>query len=124
MTLRLVRRWDEFLPKISYRKLPQKRRGIYVLYSRQANNFDVVYIGMASFDMRRRLRSHEKRKKGWTHFSAYEVWPNITREEIRELEGLFRHIYRRDGRANALNRQKRFKALKSLREPALSKWKD
>ena len=36
----------------------------------------------------------------------------IREEEIRELEGLFRQIYRRDGRANSLNKAKSFKELK------------
>ncbi|GAF97179.1 unnamed protein product, partial [marine sediment metagenome] len=32
----------------------------------------------------------------WTHFSIFEVWENITENEIKELEGLFRQIYRKD----------------------------
>jgi hypothetical protein len=47
----------------------------------------------------------------WTHFSVFEVWDNIRMEEIKELEGLFRHIYKEDTRANKLNRQRGYKRL-------------
>ena len=33
---------------------------------------------------------------------------------VRELEGLFRHIYRHDTTANALNRQKSFKLMRQV----------
>ena len=61
--------------------------------------YDVVYVGMATQGIRGRLESHVKRKGDlWTHFSAFEVWDNIRDEEIVELEGLFRHLYRKDSR--------------------------
>jgi hypothetical protein len=53
--------------------------------------------------------------KLWTHFSMYAVWPNVTEAEIAELEGLFREIYRKDKRANALNRQRRCRQLQNVR---------
>jgi hypothetical protein len=43
------------------------------------------------------------------------VWPNITEAEITELEGLFREIYRKDKRANRLNRQKRYRKIQNVR---------
>jgi hypothetical protein len=68
--------------------------------------------------IRARLKAHanSKRKRNlWTHFSAFIVWPNITEAEIRGLEGLFREIYRKDKRANALNRQRRCRQLQNMR---------
>jgi hypothetical protein len=81
--------------------------------------YDVVYIGMACgrSGIKSRLRSHRRsKKKGalWTHFSAFEVWPNIREEEIAELEGLFRQIYRKDTRANTINQQRSFKKLRKV----------
>jgi hypothetical protein len=73
-----------------------------------------------------RLRSHarsERKKELWTHFSVFEVWDNITETEVAELEGLFRHIYRKDTRANRVNRQRSFKKLRTVRENQLRKWK-
>jgi hypothetical protein len=82
-------------------------------------HFNVVYIGMAAAGkrggMRGRVNQHRKKKKGlWTHCSFFEVWDNIREEEIRELEGLFRQIYRRDGKANSLNKARSFKKLRSV----------
>ncbi len=74
--------------------------------------------------IRGRLRVH-RRKKGklWTHFSAFEVRDNVSEEEVKELEGLFRHIYRKDTRANKLNRQKAFKKLNTVRrDTKKEKW--
>jgi hypothetical protein len=86
--------------------------------------FDVVYVGMAdgSAGIRARLKTHansKRKRKLWTHFSMYAVWPNITEAEIAELEGLFREIYRKDKRANALNRQRRCRQLQNVR---VRKW--
>jgi hypothetical protein len=91
--------------------------------------YDVVYVGMAKAGryggMRGRLSSHSKslkKARHWTHFSVFEVWDNIREEEVAELEGLFRHIYRHDGQANALNIQRGYKKLKTLRNNKLSDW--
>lgn len=97
-------------------------RGIYALHRHQPriNKYDVVYVGMADGGMgvRSRLKAHansKRKRRMWTHFSAFEVWPNITQAEIAELEGLFREIYRKDKRANVLNRQKRYRKLQKVR---------
>lgn len=98
-------------------------RGIYALLDNRpmkSKTYNVVYIGMANArgGIRSRLNSHarSKRKRDkWTHFSFFEVWPNITENEIQELEGLFREIYRRDARANSLARQKGYKKLKKVK---------
>jgi len=119
--LRLIKRCAEFCEKEDIRHIPPRTRGIYVLFKKlpRLNKFDVVYIGMAGGEkagIRGRLGSHRRRKGDmWTHFSAFEVWDNIREEEIRELEGLFRHIYRRDRQANRLNRQRGFKKLVKIR---------
>jgi hypothetical protein len=109
-------------------KLPPGLRGLYVLYRYRPRigRYDVVYVGMASQgSIRGRLKSH-RRKKGalWTHFSLFEVWDNIRDEEVTELEGLFRHIYRKDTRANRLNLQRSFKKLKRISDKDFQLWKE
>ena len=78
----------------------------------------MVYVGMAwagrRGGIRGRLARHAAAKEGWTHFSVFEVWDNIRNEEVAELEGLFRQIYRRDQRANRLNAQRSFKKMKRI----------
>jgi hypothetical protein len=129
--LKLIKRCAEFRPKEEIRLVPHRTRGIYALLHHRPSlksKYDVVYIGMAGgakSGVRGRLRAHEKseRKKGlWTHFLVFEVWDNITREEVEELEGLFRHIYRKDDLANKVNRQRSFKKFKRVRTNNLRKW--
>ena len=83
--------------------------------------YDVVYIGMArggKSGIKNRLSAHEKRiGDKWTHFSLFEVWPNVGQAEVEELEGLFRHVFRRDTKANRLAVQKGFQKLRSVRQP-------
>jgi hypothetical protein len=79
----------------------------------------VVYIGLADVSVRRRLRAHKRRKGSeWTHFSVFEVWDNIRQDEIAELEGLLRHIYRFDFHANRLNLAKGYNKLGDVRRQA------
>jgi hypothetical protein len=68
-------------------------------------------------------RATQKGRKIWSHFSLFEVWDNIDEAEIAELEGLFREIYRKDKRANRFNRQKKCKAIQTVREDDFSNWK-
>jgi hypothetical protein len=129
--LKFIKRCVEFCPKTEIKNIPPNTRGIYaLLYERpKIKKYDVVYIGMArgrQAGIRGRLRSHaESKKKGhlWTHFSAFEVWDNITEAEVAELEGLFRHIYARDTRANRVNQQKHFKKLKNVCTKSPKEWK-
>ena len=75
--------------------------------------------------LRGRLMSHARSKrkgKLWTHFSVFAVWDNIRDEEIRELEGLFRYIYRKDSAANSLNIQRGFKRARRIRDNNLRNW--
>jgi hypothetical protein len=133
--LRLIKRVAEFKPKEELKLLPRMLRGVYVLYMKRnvhgREKFDVQYVGMATAGKRRglrgRLESHAKSKrkgKLWTHFSIYQVWENIRSEEVAELEGLFRHIYRKDSRASALNIQRGFKQVRRVRQNNLKAWQD
>ena len=45
----------------------------------------------------------------------FVVWENIRDEEIGEMEGLFREIYRKDKRANKFNKQGKFKKIQNVR---------
>ena len=124
--LRLVKRSVEYVSKEVLSELPRKLRGIYVLYDRRNVNgsekYRVVYVGMAAAGRRggikgrllRHAQSQRKREQ-WSHFSAFIVWDNIRDDEIAELEGLFRHIYRDDPAANKLNVQKGFKKARHVR---------
>jgi hypothetical protein len=86
------------------------------------HHYEVVYVGMATRGgIRGRLRSHRRTKRElWSHCSLFEVWDNIRDEEIAELEGLFRHLYRHDSAASALNKQRSFKAMKRVERITLS----
>lgn len=124
---RLIKRIAEYKPKDEVDLVPKSRRGIYVLFRQvtSAEQYDVVYVGLSRTGMRARLRTHRRsRSKArlWTHFSVFEVPEDVSDERIAELEGLFRQIYRRDSRANALNRQGTHAPLKRLRVQDLSSW--
>ena len=93
-------------------------RGIYVLYCTRASDNpkiphrNVVYVGMSAKGVKGRLRAHRKQKgELWDMCSVFAVWPNIREEEIRELEGILRHIYRFDPSAQQLNTQGRYQKL-------------
>ena len=108
--------------------MPRYTRGIDVLY-KYGHHFDsnnVVYVGMAGGDsagVRGRLQKHKISKwDAWTHFSVYQVWDNIREEEVQELEGPFRHLYRYDHRAIKVNRQRGFKKLVQIRSDWFDNW--
>jgi len=63
------------------------------------------------------MRRHEQVKRGWTHFTVFEVHDNITREEIKELEGLIRYVYRLDSHANKHNVQLTFRPFNKITIP-------
>ena len=54
----------------------------------------------------------------------FEVWENIRDDEIIELEGLFRHFYKKDPRASRLNVQRGFKKIRWVRNNDLASWDD
>jgi hypothetical protein len=127
--LRLIKRCIEYIPVEDILRFPRGIRGIYVLYKHHPgiDKYDVVYVGMTNAGegggVRARLRRHKKRKSGlWTHCSVFEVWDNIRDDEVIELEGLFRHIYHLDSKANGLNLQRRFKKLIQVRDPDIDNW--
>jgi hypothetical protein len=93
-----------------------------VLYRQKPpEQVEVAYIGVAGIGnltrggIRSRLRSHVKRKPGWTHFSFFEVHDNVTGDEIRELEALLLSIFRHDRRIQLSNKQAGSKKLYQLR---------
>jgi hypothetical protein len=121
----LIARLAEYLSKDEADKLPPKRQGIYALFRKRASAYDVVYVGLSIKGIRARLRAHRrdrKKTKVWTHFSVFEVTAGTTPEQIAELEGLFRQIYRRDTQANRLNVQRTHGPLRRLRQNDLSTW--
>ena len=127
--LRLIKRFAEYICEKDIDNLLRGLRGIYVLYYKSQGNkiYDVVYVGMSRSGhrggIRSRLRSHRKKKEGlWTHCSVFEVWDNIRDDEVIELEGLFRHIYRLDSRANELNIQKGFRKLRQIKVKDVNGW--
>ena len=121
--MRLIKSVLEYLPRGDWPTIDAEVRGFSVLYNhrkRRGNddNFDFVYVGMAQNNVRGRLKNHAnswKKWGEWTHFSVFEVWDNISPQEIGELEGLFRHLYRWDSKANSLNIQRSYKPLQRLR---------
>ncbi len=124
--LRLIKNATEFCEKSKVSSVPSYTRGIYVLYKRRGDNFNVVYIGMAAgprASIRRRLYKH-RRTKGdlWSHFSVFQVWENIREEEVKELEGLFRHLYKKDSRANKLNKLRSYKHLNRITSKSFDDW--
>jgi len=127
--LRLIKNSIEYCEKTDWPDIPTKTRGIYVLfkYARRTGAFNVVYVGMAAGEkagVRGRIKSHYEKKAGlWTHFSIFEVWDNIQEEEVKELEGLFRHIYADDARANKLNILRTYKKLNQIESAWFDNWK-
>lgn len=119
----LFKRSFEFVPKEEVCTLPPRMRGIYVLYEAVPakdgkDQMNVVYVGMARGEKsgaKGRLIQHCAKKSDlWSHCSVYEVWDNIPPKQVEELEGVFRHLYRRDAVANKLNRQKAYAPLTKL----------
>jgi hypothetical protein len=120
----------EFVPKEQSKNIPTNTRGIYaLLHKRNHDRFDVVYVGMSGYGKEAgiyaRLDSHKKSKRlgsKFTHFTLFEVHDNITAQEVRELEGLFRHMYRKDSRANKYNKQLCHKPFRKVLGPE-KRWK-
>ena len=123
---RFIKRCAQWVPKSNVHLVPGGTRGVYALLRLRprVKKYDVDYIGMAaSGGIRSRLRSHKKSQtKIWSHFSIFQVWENVGEEEVQELEGLFREIYRKDRRANRFNKQKKCRKIRDVRVDDLSKW--
>ena len=103
--LRMFKSVEEFTPKEDL-KLKGGIRGLYVLYKRVRQKYEVVYVGKSETNIRTRLRDHARDKElrnKWDYFSVFEVHNNISDEEIRELENLILFIYRKDPHTNPRN---------------------
>ncbi len=124
--LGLVKRFAEFEFKDNVHKIPGHCRGLYVLYKNVGiGNFDVVYVAKATRGFKRRLKAHvksERKRDQWTHFSVYEVQPEVSNQQIAELKGLLRHVHRKDSRASALNIQRSFRQMK-IAKTELDNWR-
>jgi hypothetical protein len=125
--LRLIEKQAELISKADIDVLPKAMRGIYVLYCTQDSgnvkrpHRNVVYVGMSATGIKGRLRAHRKNKgELWDTCSVFVVWPNIREEEIRELEGILRHIFRFDPNAQQLNTQGRYQKLTSTKKIEMS----
>ena len=117
-------------------EVPLKTRGIYVLYMTSGDKMKessrdkmkVVYVGMSAGEktgIRGRLNDHykaESKVDRWTHFSVFEVWPNVPAQQIEELEGLLRQIYSRDKEAIKLGKQKKHAPLAAIRRKSAKDW--
>jgi hypothetical protein len=117
--MRLIKSALEYRPLDELKDVPTDIRGIYSLYKKRGAHYDLVYIGMSGKDgrVKSRLKKHRESKATyWSHFSYYEVWDNISDQEISEMEGLFRQLYRFDRRANRLNKQVTHRALVRVRK--------
>jgi hypothetical protein len=68
--------------------------------------------------VRGRLRSHDKNRSDWTHYSFFEVHDNVGREDIREIEALLLAIFRHDPRIGLENKRRGSLALRTLRGAA------
>jgi len=130
--LRFFKRCAEWLPRSEIRTIPKNTRGIYTLLKKTGKDkYQVLYVGMSggnkAHGIHYRLSSHTKSKRKnktkWDYFSFFEVWDNIPFSEVKELEGLIRHIYRKDKTVNILNRQRRFKKFIDVRDNKLKNWK-
>jgi hypothetical protein len=105
---------------------------MYVLYSdrslKSTKKFEVFYIDVGGVKkdvksgIRARIRTHDKLKEDWTHYSFFEVHDKISREEILELEGLFLRIFRHDSRVKLENVQLGSKILKGLSKTSSPAW--
>jgi hypothetical protein len=106
---RFIKHVAEFVPWEFSKFIPSDTRGIYALLDKHGLRFDVVYVGKTNYGMFSRLGRHRRDwlKSKWTHFTIFEVHDNITDKEIGELEGLFRHMYRKDSKTNRHNSQLR-----------------
>jgi len=146
---RVIKRWKRYQPAQSYKDVPHRTRGLYVLYrAKKAQGsdrklYEVTYIGVAGLGpggtggIRGRLLRHFNARNGtsqkpqklegrndqnWTHYSMFEVHDNVTREEIRELETLLLAIFKHDRRVALTNKQLDSRKLIGLRSE--KGWKD
>jgi hypothetical protein len=124
--LRIVKRWKQYEPRERYLTVPPMTRGFYVLYKQGLQGqYKVHYIGIGGLGDKSaiggRIKSHQKRKSEWTHFSYFEVHDNIGADEIREMEQLLLAIFADDSRIALTNIRKGSRNFKEARHPQM--WK-
>jgi hypothetical protein len=106
-----IKRWRRYVPREELNTVRHHTRGFYVLYKKgRGTRYEVRYIGIAGTGRKGagihgRLKSHNRHKDGWTHFSFFEVHDNISGEQIREIEALLLQIFRHDPRIQLSNVQ-------------------
>lgn len=133
--LRLVKRCRLYARRSEWKRIPHITRGIYILYMQRPQRlgkkvYEVFYIGVggvakkSNSGIRARIKSHNKTKDRWTHFSFFEVHDNVSREEILEIEGLFLRIFRHDRRVKLDNKQLGAPILWQLAQDSASVWRD
>ena len=97
--LRIIKRWRRYEQRGDLRFVLPITRGVYVLYQLKRGKYQVLYIGVAGLSkvqksgIASRLRSHDKKRKHWTHYSFFEVHDNVSHDEIRELESFLLSIF-------------------------------
>ncbi|WP_454830544.1 GIY-YIG nuclease family protein [Paraburkholderia xenovorans] len=108
--LRLIEQKKELIRIDDIDSIPKGLRGIYVLYSivesgkPKTPHRHVVYVGMSASGIKGRLRAHRKHKRElWDTCSIFVVWPNVRESEIRELEGILRHMGYEQGKRKFLS---------------------
>ena len=135
----LFKAFHEFVTVEKLSSLPKEMRGIYALYQAEPPEYrnsdydskarppmylNLVYVGMTDAGAKGRIGRHAgSKKEAWSHCSIFEVWDNITQEQIVELEALLRHMLRRDSAANSLNIQKGSGTFAALRKQTLAQAK-
>ena len=104
--------------------IPPRTRGFYVLYKENGEDYEVVYIGMAGgphAGVLGRLKAALKTKDA-THFSVFEVHDTVSEEEVRELEGLLRHVFARDRRVDVQATQRKYARLRRVARKDWAEW--
>ena len=131
--LRLIKRCRLYLRRGEW-KIPRVTRGMYVLYKKKPRQgkkktYEVFYIGVggvakkAKSGVEARIKSHDKTKEGWTHYSFFEVHDNVSHKEILELEGLFLRVFRHDPRVKLDNKQPGSVIFWKLSKDSSSAWR-
>jgi hypothetical protein len=97
-------------------------QAIYVLYQEvdvAGTVMDVVHIGACSGnegDVKNCLIHHRSRGDiSWSHFSVFAFREWVPTKDIKELAGLFRHIYRKDLYARSASVAKAYKPLSRIK---------
>lgn len=104
----LVRYEMEYQPTSQIQLVPSGIKALIVLYSynKEPEYFNVKYIGYADgkgFNTARAILSEQQQLNGrmWSHFSVYELWDHLQKNDDYAVNELFRQIYRRDSHSRS-----------------------